>query len=649
MNETKTNTLTEPARWGSMTARMIALNAVLVIFTAVTVSTVLHYVNSHERVSELGRELEHMAAAGVLLLDAEAHARIQDSQDSAGEDFTRVKEQLEQLRRAYGLDADAVYTLRPSEQGGTRFVAMLGTPYTGDPYALRPEMRRAIEERRPTHTRDVYQDDYGQWLSAYAPIITPDGRVDGLLEVDYKADKVLTLKSDIRNQTALYTLLCVLLAVGLSALAMRWLLGPLGTLAHAIGALRQGDYEHRIDTSSTASELETIANTFNDMVEAIAQRDRVLSASERRYRTLFSSVGETILVVNRHCGGVMDINEAGEQLLGRPRDQILGKNLAELMQQGGPHSPRATNLRQLEDLMSQPEDTDRERTCTLVRHTECSGVRFHELHASPLEVDQKCAWLVTCRDITQRREEWAALLQASKLAAIGEMASGLAHQINNPLVGVLNFAQLLRRRLPEGDPNEALAATIEQSAERCRDVVRALLRFGRTEPESERQDIDITKVIDEAVILSNGYLRKHNAQIQVELPEGTPPGVGSRTQLTQVLLNLINNAVQAAGEDAQVHIRASWGHELVHIDISDNGPGIPEDIRDRIFEPFFTTKEEGDGTGLGLSVAYGIVQRHKGHLALRPSEQGATFRLCLPTVHAPQDMHMICSEEPSHA
>jgi signal transduction histidine kinase len=635
-----------------MTARMILLNALLVIVTAVTVSTVLHYVRCAERVADLGQELEHMAAIGVQLVDADAHARVRTREDARGGDFARVQAQLQTLTSTYGLPPDAIYTLRPvagASPPATEFVAMLGEPYTGDRYALPPAMARAVAERRPTHTAEVYEDRYGRWLSGYAPIVTSEGRVDGVLEVDYRADRVLELTEEIRDQTILYTLLCVLVAVALSALAMRWLLGPLNMLTEAIGALRRGNYEHRIDPASTASELEVIASTFNGMVDAIARRDAVLSASEQRYRALFSAVQEVIFVVCRDSGRVIDANGAAELFLEMPREALLRSDLLTLLGGQRPDAPRVTDLGRLREILRDGERAEgAERSCGLVRHSASGAPRFYELHAAPLEFEQAATWLVTCRDVTRQREEWAALLQASKLAAIGEMAGGLAHQINNPLVGVLNFAQLLRRRLPAGDPNEALAATIEEAAGRCRDVVRALLRFGRPDPSTDRAEVDLRQVIEEAVILSSGQLDRLHGVARVELPEALPVVLGNRTQLTQALLNLINNAVQAAGEGAQVTLRATADAQLVHIDVLDNGPGVPEHLRDRIFEPFFTTKAEGEGTGLGLSVAYGIAQQHGGLLSLRAGEPGGAFRLCLPTLHARETLPMPC-QEPRHA
>lgn len=632
----------KPGTWtlGSLAGRTILIHCALVLITAITLSTAIHFLQQEARITRLGANLEHIAATGALLIDGEDHTKIKTRADAQSDAFMELQFQLEKIRAANDLSPDAIYTLRPVEDKDGKiimeFVTMLGTPYTGDRYTLRPEMAEALDKQCSTHTSEVYADRYGMWLSAYAPIFGPDGKLDGLLEVDYRADKLGELDKNTRNNTIFYTLLCILVAMFSAFLTLRWFFRPVQALALGINALEEGNYEHRIQPIETTSELKRITDTFNSMVSNIAEREQTLQASERRYRTLFSAVQEAIFLVHRDSQKIIDVNGAGEEMLALDKTEILGGPFLEIFSSNVPGVPAEDNPNCLVWLLQQNEVME-DHVCRLVRRGPNNEALFYEAQVAEVEVDNQNAWLITCRDVTRHRQEWSALLQTSKLAALGEMAGGLAHQINNPLVGVLNFAQLLRRRLPEGDPNTELAATIESAAERCRDVVRALLRFGRQDA-AVCCDVDARNLIEEAVLLSEGQLHKRSGTVHVDIAEDLIPIVGNRTQIIQVVLNLINNAFQASPENPRVEIRAGMLDTMVHIDISDNGSGVPENIQDRIFEPFFSTKAEGEGTGLGLSVAYGIIQQHGGELTLlpqSPQNPGATFRITLPTACGP--------------
>ena len=209
--------------------------------------------------------------------------------------------------------------------------------------------------------------------------------------------------------------------------------------------------------------------------------------------------------------------------------------------------------------------------------------------------------------------------------------------INNPLVGVLNFAQILNRRLPSDDPNRELVAMIEEGAARCRDIVKALLHFGRQDTVGHGL-VSLQGVVAEAVRISRHQVELGGGELEVSIASEVPTISGNVVQLTQVLLNLIGNAAQARA-DGIITVRLEHKEELVHLQVSDNGPGISSDIRPNIFDPFFTTKEEGEGTGLGLSVAYSIIKQHKGMLALVEETdcEGATFLITLPAMEVGQE------------
>jgi len=227
------------------------------------------------------------------------------------------------------------------------------------------------------------------------------------------------------------------------------------------------------------------------------------------------------------------------------------------------------------------------------------------------------------------------MLRAEKMAAIGQMAAGVAHEINNPLTGVITFATLVKRRVKDEGLKEDLDTIIEE-AHRCSKIARGLLDFargGRLSP----QNADVNLVVARTLALVEKQALFHNIDIVRQLSERLPPVSLDADRIGQVFLNLVMNAAEAMGGSGRLILTtqpvADWegGGEAVRVTVEDTGPGIPEDIAVRIFDPFFTTKEPGQGTGLGLAVSYGIVEDHGGRIRVsgRPGK-GARFTVTLP-------------------
>ncbi len=624
-------------RTWSVVRRLTLLNMVLVTLTAGMVGVALHLNAVEESQSLLASSLEHVAATGVMLIDVDAHAAIRTADDTQSPQFQALQRQLQALTEANDLPHNAIYTLRkvPGEEA-TVFVAMAGTPYTGDRYALRPELKRALTSGEVTSTARIYEDRYGAWLSAYAPLRTDDGVIDGVLEVDYRADRVQAFAANNRVQTGLYTLLFLLVALVLSVWTVRRMLSPLGELTQGIAALAGGYYGHRVQVEGAALELRVIAESFNDMAQAIETRGRALESSERRYRALFNASREAFFVLDAVSGEVIDYNPASVALLEVEPEVICGAHWSTLFALA-----EVSGGVQVGDFIREANEQGAATISNVSLPMSSGQRRLVDMKASWIELEQGPALQVACWDVTRQRQQWAQLMQTSKLAALGEMAGGLAHEINNPLVGVLNFAQLLVGSMPNDDPQRQLAEGIEQGARRCRDIVRALLNFGRRDGVSFGP-VQPERVIEEAVRLSRHQVELGGGQIDVEVsPQGLAPLHGNAVQLVQVLLNLIGNSSQA-GQGVCVVLRASLEGDEVVFEVEDDGAGVDPALQSRIFEPFFTTKAEGEGTGLGLSVAYNMVQSHKGRLRLMHSEPGKTvFEVRLPHSGAEQPMPVL--------
>jgi signal transduction histidine kinase len=226
----------------------------------------------------------------------------------------------------------------------------------------------------------------------------------------------------------------------------------------------------------------------------------------------------------------------------------------------------------------------------------------------------------------------AALVQSEKMAAFGQLGAGIAHEIKNPLAGILGLTQLSLRRATEDDPVYKNLTIIEKETNRCTTIIQNLLKFARQEKVAF-EPVNINQVAQDAAAIVEHQLEMHKVKLKKNFASSLPMISGNANQIQQVLVNLMINAQQAMeGSPGEVTVTTlSLDSSHVQVQIRDNGSGIPEDIQAKIFEPFFTTKEVGKGTGLGLSVSYGIIKEHKGEIKVESSpEKGTTFKIEFP-------------------
>ena len=237
------------------------------------------------------------------------------------------------------------------------------------------------------------------------------------------------------------------------------------------------------------------------------------------------------------------------------------------------------------------------------------------------------------KDVTEERELQHKLLQSEKMAAVGTLAGGVAHEINNPLGAILAFSQLGLREAKAGSVLHDFLTEIEDSAQRCKRIVSSLLDFSRPS-RGERKPVDLRPVVEQAVFLCRTQFRQSRVTIETAFASGPDPVVlGDRNQLQQVLLNLMSNAYHAMEETGgQILVRSAVeeGH-AVHLTVEDDGQGIEKRYVEKIFEPFFTTKAEGKGTGLGLAITYSIIRDHGGTIRVDSAVgEGTRFTLRFP-------------------
>ncbi len=393
--------------------------------------------------------------------------------------------------------------------------------------------------------------------------------------------------------------------------ARSWLGVPLVVKGRAIGVMSVQSYTPGAFDENDQRLLSLAAQQAAAALENARLYQRTL-ALERRYHALLEALDDGYAVVQD--GQVVFANSRLKRMLGEGAEQVLARSI-EGLAPAGPAAGQAEHHR-----------------TRLARH---DGAEVPvELSLSLIEYEGQPALAVICRDISHLTRLEAQLLQAEKLSAVGQLVSGVAHELNNPLTTIKGYAQLL-----QGEPVAPAVAEdlrkVEEAADRCRRIVRDLLTFARRY-EREVTDTDVNELLQRTVALRSYELRVHSIAVQWELDPSLPTIQADPHRLQQVILNLVFNAEQAimsAAEEGCITIRSLTltGGNGIRFEVADTGPGIaPEHVR-RIFDPFFTTRKVGDGAGLGLSTAYGIVKEHGGRIwAESKPGAGATFIVELP-------------------
>jgi two-component system, NtrC family, sensor kinase len=231
------------------------------------------------------------------------------------------------------------------------------------------------------------------------------------------------------------------------------------------------------------------------------------------------------------------------------------------------------------------------------------------------------------REFTTRR-----IMESERLAHIGQLAAGVAHEINNPLQGIVTYSHLLLERVSTENGTRQSLEKIVKQANRCRDIIRGLLDFSR-QRKPEKRLSNVNRVLEECVSLVDNQVLFHNIRIVQHLSPNLPQVFMDPSQIQQVFMNMILNAADAMKDGGRLTLttRHVPVEQAVEAEFTDTGHGIKEEDLDRIFSPFFTTKEVGHGTGLGLAISYGIVKEHKGTITVESQEgEGATFTIRLP-------------------
>ena len=238
--------------------------------------------------------------------------------------------------------------------------------------------------------------------------------------------------------------------------------------------------------------------------------------------------------------------------------------------------------------------------------------------------------LLVFDDITEKIRLESQLQQAERLSSIGLFAAGIAHEVNTPLAGISSYAQMLRDELPEGDPHRPLLEKIEQQSFRASEILNNLLNFARFS-DRDFEEVNLNTLMLDTLSLLEHQLRKNAVKVELDFEPTLPRTLGNGGKLQQVFMNLFLNARDAMPRGGRLKLISRCVNSELLIQIQDSGAGISRADIQRIYDPFFTTKAVGEGTGLGLSVSYGIIQEHSGRIAVESEQgKGTVFSLYFP-------------------
>jgi two-component system, NtrC family, sensor kinase len=359
---------------------------------------------------------------------------------------------------------------------------------------------------------------------------------------------------------------------------------------------------------------------------------RFVEELKRQWMATIDALVDPLMIV-RQDYTISKANRALAQLAGHEVKDLIGKKCHEVF--AGKKKPcKGCKLM----------DASEQKTPTHFSLEQVRGDRYFEVTSQPI-FDSKGSIegiVQVYRDRTEAKQMQEQLAQAEKLASIGLLAGGIAHEINNPLGGILIFSQMLLRELPKESPHYPDVQEIEAATQRCKGIVESLLEFARTRPANSKAVLGPVTV-DEAAKTALRFAKVHpdvrNVEVVEDWHDNGAMVTGDRNKLVQVFLNLIQNAFQAMPDGGTLTLRSSvkskGGRRLGYFEVEDTGVGIPPEYIKTIFDPFFTTKDPGEGTGLGLAICYGIVNDLGGSIEAESKVNvGTKFRVILPLAAA---------------
>ncbi len=373
-------------------------------------------------------------------------------------------------------------------------------------------------------------------------------------------------------------------------------------------------------------EIKKISDIASPIAIAIEKMKllEIIEQGSRQWESTFDAIGDLVTVIDKDFN-LLKANRATENITHQRVETIIGKKCYEVLAHRKTPCQNCPALESLKQHTVTPEHEIKD-----FKDKDYLSWSFPMLN----DKNQVSSLVMYYRDRTEPSHLFRQLIQSEKMAAIGHLASSLAHELNNPLTGITALAQLLNRELDKKDPHLSDILEIERASLRCKEIIENLLDFSEKTKSSKKTWVSINDIIEATLPLIQ-YSREAKQPIHISkhLTDTLPKIKANPNELQQVFFNLLLNALQAMphGGNLSIHTQYLPEKSVVQIKIKDSGMGIPKENIAKIFDPFYSTKEKTHGTGLGLTVSYGIIKDHKGKIEVQSQlKKGSTFKVTLP-------------------
>ncbi len=485
----------------------------------------------------------------------------------------------------------------------------------------------------------VREGEKGRLYDFFYPLRLEDGRTVGAVKVVMDMANIESHKA----QARLYNILTIagitaFLAFMFHFFTKRNLSQPLEQLEGGVQRFSHGDLGHRIEMEGS-DEIGQLSRTFNQMAEEIHRTHRGRILSEREFtRSIIESISDGIIVVDRD-NKVTAWNRATARLCTLSGEEKAGRPLGEVF----PQCLEADFRAELDGLLA---GKSAYFSTTQTKEPGPGAERLLlNIDGYPLRdaAGEITGVVLVVKDVTQRVKLERQVQHAEKMAAVGQLVSGIAHEVGTPLNIVSGRAEWVLKRLEPESPLREKLLVINGQIDRIARLVRQCLAFARQKPLTVRPE-EVNRILESVAELLGPQVQRQGLTLRMELSPDLPPVTADADQLQQLFLNLCLNAVQVMPREGELALTSALvdggapgtggeprAQSYIRVDVSDTGPGIPEEHLGKIFDPFFTTKDVGEGTGLGLTVSSRIAEAHRGWIEVRSEPgKGSTFSVYLP-------------------
>jgi two-component system sensor histidine kinase AtoS len=555
---------------------------------------------------------------------------------------------LEQNVARVAAEADVVYALVLDADGKV-------TAHSRHPERVGGAMAGAVPARAAAAVEPLIQETVtsrGESIYDFAVPVQVDGRKWGTIRVGLSKQRMDAEIRKTRLELGGLALVTLLLGGVAAALMARRIAGPMQQLAEGAVAISRGELAQRIEPA-TSDEIGRLAAAFNHMAVELAERRRALEAAhgelQRQFIELADLKSYTDNILNSLTNGIVTVdfdgrvvtlNPAAELLTGFFKGEVVGRYCSEVFA----HTPELSDIL-METLASRAPITGVNVT---LRRRNGSAVPIEFSTAALKGSEGKDVGVIgVFRDLTLVRQLESDLRRSDRLAALGSLAAGLAHEIKNPLTSLLTFSRHLERKFEDAHFREKFQNVVPRELERINAIVERLLELARP----ARMSVTLVRlpaILDSVVELYANQIEARQITVVREYARDVPPIQADQEGVYRVLVNLVANAIDAMPGGGRLTLRAGWNEggaplprwrrgapdRRVKIEVEDTGGGIPPSESDRIFNPFYTTKE--GGTGIGLALAHKIVEDHGGTIHFRSGHAGGTtFTVVLALIPEP--------------